>query len=282
MEALATLWSSTQFTIQKLPYYLRLKNLGNRFLDPFYRVEIENAYFQVKTITTAVELAQVLKLRFNVFYGEFAPSKRIKTFLKYDVDLHDFICDHLIVKDKTSDQVVACYRLLHSDQIHRVDHYYSEAEFDLAPFLALEGKKLELGRACVHKDYRSGQVIALLWKGLCDYARQSEARYLFGCSSVGQKELSHLPQILEELRQGQAFISDYMVKSKSPFKLEPRQDNSDSSVRRSLNSLMHMYLMAGAKFSSDVAFDEDMNCVDLFTVVDFSKLPPSFERRFAC
>lgn len=46
-------------------------------------------------------------------------------------------------------------------------------------------------------------------------------------------------------------------------------------------SLMHMYMMAGAKMGPELAYDAEMDCLDVFTLMDMEKLPASFERRFA-
>ena len=150
--AVTALLLDTYFALERLPHYFRLKNLGKKLLKPHVSIDFENKYYQVKTVTTPDELAQVLHLRFKVFFQEFSTRKIRFQLFPYDVDLHDFICDHLVVKEKETNKIVACYRLLSSSQEHRIDHYYSEGEFQMEEFLKLPGKKLELGRACVDKD----------------------------------------------------------------------------------------------------------------------------------
>ena len=181
---------STHFAIEKLPHLMRLKKLTNRLIKPSIPIQFENKYFEVKTATEVEELSQVLKLRFEVFHKEFSGKKIKFQYIEYDIDVHDFFCDHLIVKDKKSNQIVACYRLLPSALEKTFNHYYSEIEFDLTSFLKLPGNKLELGRACVDKNYRTGAVITLLWKGICEYAKKSNTRYLFGCTSIKKNEFN--------------------------------------------------------------------------------------------
>nr|WP_255521116.1 GNAT family N-acetyltransferase [Chromobacterium sp. ASV5] len=43
---------------------------------------------------------------------------------------------------------------------------YSEHEFDLGRLAHLRDQLIEVGRSCVHRDFRSGAVIALLWSCL--------------------------------------------------------------------------------------------------------------------
>ena len=48
--------------------------------------------------------------------------------------------------------------------------YYSEQLFDFSPFEPIRGEILELGRACVHRDYRNTTALSMLWKGIASYA----------------------------------------------------------------------------------------------------------------
>jgi len=281
---ISSLWASTQFTFGRFPHYLRLKNLGNSFFTPFVQIDFENEFYQVKTINSALELREVLQLRYEVFYKEFASEEPVFSLFKIDVDVHDFICDHLVVKDKSTQKIVACYRLLSSDLGHRIKHFYSESEFDLREFLKLPGKKLELGRACVDRNYRSGTVVAMLWKGLVEYARKSQTRFMFGCSSINRKDFENYHLIMDHLEKNNHFITDFKIGVRPKFtarnvEIPPAPVDKKG---RFLNSIMSMYLMAGAKIGKTCAYDAEMDCLDLFTVMDFNDLPPSFERRFSC
>lgn len=279
----SSLWFNTQFTIVRAPHVLRLKSLEGKILKPNIQVDFENEFYQVKTINHPEELAQVLSLRFEVFFREFSTQKVTFSLFPYDVDMHDFICDHLIVKDKAEDKVVACYRLLSSTTDKKIKRFYSEGEFEISSLLNAPGNKLELGRACVHKDYRNGAVISLLWKGLLDYAKQADTRYMFGCSSINRKDFQNLPQIMNYLEKQGSFINDFKIgvqpKYKMKFKVEGSSETSNGG--KAMGSLMHMYIMAGAKMGRTLAYDSEMDCLDMFTLMDMQNLPPSFKRRFA-
>lgn len=278
MEA-SSWWFNTQFTLGRAPLVFRLKSLEKKIIKPLIQIDFENEYYHIKTINHPEELAQVLKLRFDVFFREFSTQKISFTLFPYDVDWFDFICDHLIVKDKTQDKVVACYRLISSD--HK-SHFYSEGEFDLSDLLKAPGKKLELGRACVHKDYRKGAVIALLWKRLLEYAKKSGTRYMFGCSSINRKDFTYYQDTLNYLEKQEAFIQDFDIQVMPSYQMRFTPERRvEEEKARPINSLMHMYLLAGAKMSRNVAYDKEMDCLDMFTLMDMEKLPSSFERRFS-
>jgi len=289
MEAISSFWFNTQFMLERIPHIFRLKSLNEKMVRPSITVNFENDLYQVKTADSLEEIIQVLSLRFEVFFREFSTNKVTFTLFPYDIDMHDFICDHLIVKEKVTNNVVACYRLLSDSSEKNVEKFYSEGEFGLGEFLAIPGRKLELGRACVHKDYRKGTVVSLLWRGLLDYAKKNSTKYMFGCSSLNRKDFQNLPHIMEWLKKNDSFINDFKIDVCPKYSLEshPEVDlkfslSPDEKIgTKALGSLMHMYIMAGAKVGNTLAYDAEMDCLDFFTVIDLEKMPSSFERRFS-
>lgn len=278
----SALWFNTQYTLVRAPLVFRLKGIGNNIIKPAFQIDFENQFYQVKTVNEPQELAQVLKLRFDVFFREFSTQKVTFSFLPYDIDLHDFLCDHLIVKDKSTGKVVACYRLLSTNSGQKIKKFYSESEFQLDELLKLPGHKLELGRACVHKDYRKGTVVALLWKGLIMYAKKSETKYMFGCSSINRSDFGNLSQIMDEIKGQDGLLDSLNIRVQPKYKFNfSVEQNEEKAKGKAIGSLMHMYMMAGAKMGRELAYDAEMDCLDMFTLMDMENLPASFERRFA-
>jgi putative hemolysin len=277
----SSFWFNTQYTLTRTPYFLRLKKLQGRIISPYLQIDFENEFYQVKTINQADELLQALKLRFEVFFQEFSTQKVNFSLFPYDVDMHDFLCDHLIVKDKSQNKVVACYRLLASGPDRQVKKFYSESEFEMTSLLNSSENLLELGRACVHKNYRNGTVVSLLWKGLLSYARKTNTRYMFGCSSINRKDFNYLPQILNALEARNGILKDFKIGVKNKYKMNFTIPENEDLSGKGMNSLMHMYVLAGAKMGRDLAYDAEMDCLDMFTLMDMHQLPTSFERKFS-
>lgn len=275
--------------LERSPHIFRLKKLNEKMVQPSIVVNFENEHYYIKTADSLDEIIQVLSLRFDVFFREFSTNKVTFTLFPYDIDTYDFLCDHLIVKDKFTNKVVACYRLLLDSGKKNAEKFYSESEFCLNDFLIVPGKKLELGRACVHKDYRNGVVISLLWRGLLDYAKKSSTKYMFGCSSLNRKDFHKLPHILEWLKTNNSFINDFELEACSKYALKNHPEinlnfqlgDDEKISAKALGSLMHMYIMAGAKIGRPLAYDSEMDCLDFFTVIDLDRMPSSFERRFS-
>ena len=84
----------------------------------------------------------------------------------HDVDLFDDFCEHLLVLDAATGQVIGTYRVLTPAQARRVGSTYSDTEFDLTRLRHLRERMVELGRSCVHRDHRQGGVILALWGAL--------------------------------------------------------------------------------------------------------------------
>lgn len=238
-----------------------------------HRIYQESEKFILKTAETQFELRQMLKLRHDIFYTEWQ-GKETEDHL--DVDAMDNICDHLIIIDKVSSKVVGTYRVISSTFSNQ---FYSESEFHLEEFLRSPGNKLELGRACIHKDFRNGAIIHLLWKGISAYVKATNADYLFGCSSVLTTDPLLASKILAYMKK-EGFHSEEFSISPTVKYLSPiSQEDIDGSMVNEVPALVQSYMKAGAKFYGTPALDRDFNCYDYFMVLKMEEMNPLFRRR---
>lgn len=248
-------------------------------------LQVEIKDFIVKTVDSAAELEKILRLRYKVFYAEYCDRKRL---FAIDLDEFDVICDHLMILDKRSGACVGTYRLNSSLFNTR---FYSETEFNIAPILALPGVKLELGRACVHKDFRGGMSLALLWRGMSEYVKQTQTRYLFGCSSVKTTEPLEIAVVRRHLFEHHAATptlhttpqGSYTIKGLALYNaLADLLDDKtvQCHAKELIPPLLHSYLKAGAVICSEPALDLDFNCVDFLTLLDLTTTTDAIERKF--
>ncbi len=240
--------------------------------------------YRVKTIDTVAELKQVLALRRNVFHFEFA-GKWIS--LRSDKDEFDQLADHLAIFDEKTGRLAGCYRMIPSFASHK---FYSAGEFGIDRILALPGAKVELSRACIHKDYRNGIVIALLWKGIAAYAKAAKADVLFGLSSINTTSPAAIAKITCYF-EANALISrevdaeptaDYRIAGfEGHLAAARRAETLDGiDVVQLVPSLFKTYIKAGAKVCSQPVIDRDFRCADWLTILDMGKLAPAFGKRF--
>ena len=116
------------------------------------------------------------RLRYLVFICELGEGLDSSARSGLDRDQFDFICDHLMVHDTATGKLVGTYRMQSGYRAKGNLGYYGEGLFEFAPFEAIRGEVLELGRACVHQGYRNTAVLHLLWRGIARYASSCGAR----------------------------------------------------------------------------------------------------------
>ncbi len=246
---------------------LKTKYLLVKKFSPKVKLFIERDRFIIKTAENHDELVNALHLRYEVFYRELLEKRRIYGF---DIDRFDFKCDHLIIIDKKSGRFVGTYRLISSLFAKK---FYSETEFDISNILALPGVKLELGRACVHKDFRTGSSIALLWRGISEYMKLTDTQYLFGCSSVKVTDLHEIASMYQVLARDFMASSNLNVYPKRRFTIrnfnELKAQVSDDdmlSVVEKIPPLIKSYLNMGAHICGEPALDKKFRCADFLTL----------------
>ncbi len=151
--------------------------------------ELKAGSLGVRLATTAAEIDAVQALRWHVFYEEMGAVPDAATAAsRRDRDVFDTVADHLLVLDHERGEggaaVVGCYRLIRAPAAARIGRFYSADEYDLSRVLAFKGEVLELGRSCVHADYRNRAVMQLLWRGIAAYVFLHGIGLMFGCASL--------------------------------------------------------------------------------------------------
>ena len=156
--------------------------------------------YAARLARSADEVRRAQQLRFEVFNLELGEGLAESYASGLDVDPFDEFCDHLIVEEVATEAIVGTYRMQTGQLAAANLGYYSEREFDFAPYESFRCEMIELGRACVHADHRNFNLLHLLWRGIARYAIDRKARILVGCSSLtSQDELEGLATY-EELR----------------------------------------------------------------------------------
>ena len=264
-------------------YQLRVHKIHK--FKPKVAIQSEVGPFIFKTVTTIPELKEALALRYEVFKKEMLGETATHG---VDVDEYDFDCDHLVIKDKRTEKVIGTYRLRSS--LH-TNKFYSANEFELTTLLQQPGVKLELGRACIHKDYRRGAVISLLWRGIAEYMSATDAKILFGCATV-MTEDPHNAAVLtkyfeEEGRVAPAFrarpTSAYTLPKLAEVRADlnlPLTETQREQVESLLPPLCRAYLKIGAYLGGEPAWDKEFRCIDFLTILHREDLNRTLWKRF--
>lgn len=254
-----------------------------RLFRPKIVVFYENQHFIIKSVENAQELEQALNLRYEVFYREVL-NKRAR--LEIDVDGFDFLCDHLIIIDKKTENVIGTYRFISSTYS---DRFYSETEFNIERIKIAKGNKLELGRACVHRDFRTGAVINLLWRGVSEYMKKVESKYLFGCSSVHITNVFDIALVYKYFRQLNYSPEELRVYPNDEYRLKHFDrylgvigdtEGKEDKIKNLIPTLLKSYVRMGSKVCGEPALDRKFRCADFFTILDLEQLNLSFVKKY--
>jgi putative hemolysin len=267
----ATLSALRNFTATR---FLKKSKFPLEDFRPKVMVHQQTESFLLKTAESAFELRQVLNLRHEVFYRELQDKAHETTL---DFDEFDSICDHLIIIDRKSARVVGTYRMICSTFS---DRFYSQGEFDLNTLIAQPGVKLELGRACIDAEFRTGAIINLLWKGIAEYIRKTETAYLFGCASVHTVDAVVASRLLALLRSKGLAVDELGVKPTEKYQCILPRVQADESMEKEIPALIQSYILAGAKFYGEPALDVDFHCFDFFMMLKISEMSRLFRRRY--
>ncbi|WP_100118505.1 GNAT family N-acyltransferase [Limnohabitans sp. G3-2] len=226
------------------------------------------------------EVREAQKLRFEVFGTEM--GARLSTLVPgHDVDLFDDYCEHLLVKQAQTGQVIGTYRVLTPAQAKRVGSTYSDTEFDLTRLRDMRKRMVELGRSCVHRDHRHGGVVMALWGALFEFMDRNRLDTMMGCASIpmlhnGVVSGDVAASIWHQLRQTHLADIQYHVRPRLPLPVEAL----DHKLPIAPPALIRGYLKLGAKVLGAPAWDPDFNTADLPMMMRTADLPARYRKHF--
>ena len=226
------------------------------------------------------EVRAAQRLRYQVFAVEMGATLPI-TLAGHDIDLFDNYCEHLLVRDDATGEVIGTYRVLTPTQAKRAGGTYSDTEFDLTRLRSLRARMVELGRSCVHADHRTGGVILALWGALAEFMARNELDTMIGCASIpmqspGTNSGQAAASIWRQVKQTHLAPIDYHVTPRLALPV----DRLDDSLNIEPPALIRGYLRLGAKVLGAPAWDPDFNSADLPMMMRIADLPPRYLKHF--
>ena len=226
------------------------------------------------------EVRAAQRLRFDVFAGDM--GARLSTPLPgHDIDLFDNYCEHLLVRDSATGQVIGTYRVLTPVQAKRVGSTYSDTEFDLTRLRSLRERMVELGRSCVHPDHRHGGVILALWSALAEFMARNQLDTMIGCASIPMLHKGMVcgdaaASIWHQVQATHLAPIEHQVRPRLPLPL----DRLDLNLAVEPPALIKGYLRLGAKVLGAPAWDPDFNSADLPMMMRLADMPPRYRKHF--
>ncbi|OBI71310.1 GNAT family N-acetyltransferase [Mycobacterium sp. E740] len=226
----------------------------------------------LSTDATLVEAAQ--RLRHQVFTAEpgYALAGRADGL---DADRFDEHCDHLLVREDRTGELVGCYRMLPPAGAIGAGGLYAATEFDVRGLDSLRPSLVEMGRAVVRADHRNGGVVLLMWAGILAYLDRCGYDYVTGCVSVPTHGCSdevpgaQIRGVRDVVRHRHAAPARYTVHPHNPVRLGGRDlDDIDPPARITVPPLMRGYLRLGAQVCGEPAHDPAFGVADFPALLD--------------
>jgi putative hemolysin len=242
------------------------------------RRAVEQPRFAVSIAATSGDIEEALRLRWRVFVEEQGARPDAESPTGIETDRFDAHCHHLLVRDLECDLAVGTYRVLMADRAEHLGGFYTEQEFDLCGLAGHRRHIVEVGRSCVHPDYRSGVVIAMLWTGLAGLILGTDARFLIGCASISMQDGGEeAASIYARLAAEHMSPPDLRMIPRVPLKLDTLRAND--AVKPP--PLIKGYLRAGAEIAGPPAMDAAFGTADLPMLLTLDRLAPRYARHFA-
>lgn len=243
-------------------------------------MQIDDPHLELRLAKTAAEVRAAQRLRYAVFVEELGGSgPMVDTEAGLEMDRFDPFFDHLILLDHRRpdhDRVVGVYRLMRGDGAARAGQFYSEDEYDLSVLRASGRPLLELGRSCVHADYRGGTAMLHLWNGLAKYIAEHGIEVMFGVASFHGLDPAPLAGPLSLLHHRHLAPDDICPKARATgfqrMDLIPADALDRPAAIRAMPALIKAYLRLGGFVGEGAYTDRAFNCIDVCLVMDVARM----------
>ncbi len=252
-------------------------NLGNNAGDDFAVVaeNAESPQFLTRVAETPADLRAAQRLRYDVFVRELGgDGAMVDHNAQLEQDRFDPFADHLLLIDQArpaQDQIVGVYRVMTSQMARAAGGFYCQAEYDLSPLRDSGRRLLELGRSCLHADYRGGAGMFHLWAALAGYVAKHQIDVLFGVASFHGTDVAKLAQPLSLLHHRHLSPPDLRIRAigptATPMDMLPPEKVDRPAAVRALPPLIKAYMRAGATVGEGAFIDHDFNTVDISIIL---------------
>lgn len=242
----------------------------------------EEPHFVLRLAADARDLRAAQRLRYIVFIEELGGDGALVDHAnRLEMDEFDPVFDHLLLIDTRReaaalDDVVGVYRLLPGDRAAAHGRFYSETEYDLTALKRSGRRLLELGRSCVHPDYRGGTAMFHLWNALADYVLERGIEVLFGVASFHGTDAAALAMPLAYLHHNHLAPESLRVRARpehfQAMDLVPADQVDRRAAMVATPALIKAYLRLGGFVGEGAWIDAPFNTTDVCLLMDTARM----------
>lgn len=233
--------------------------------------------FTTRLARDPADLQAAQALRYDVFVRELGGGGvMVDHDTGRELDRFDAFCDHLLTIHEPTGAVIGVYRLMRADQALRAGQFYSEDEYDLTVLTSGGRRLLELGRSCIHRDFRGGLAMYHLWSALSAYVSDHQIAVLFGVASFHGTDVAQIAEPLAQLHHAHLAPPDIRVRARSdrfqPMDLMPAQSIDRRAAMKQTPALIKAYLRLGGFVGEGACIDHAFNTTDVCLVLDTDRM----------
>jgi putative hemolysin len=241
-----------------------------------------DSHFELRLAQSEPDLLGAQRLRYDVFVSELGGTGPLVDHQnRLERDSFDPDYDHLVLIDTRRDaaaldHVVGVYRLLPGDRAADLGRIYTEDEYDVSVLKSSGRRLLELGRSCVHAEYRGGTALLHLWQGLADYIADHQIDILFGVASFHGTDATALAQPLSFLHHNHLAPPELRVRAQpahfQTMDLIAKTDVDRLAAARAIPALIKGYLRLGGYIGDGAFVDHAFNTTDVCLIMDTARI----------
>ncbi len=244
--------------------------------------------YELRLARSEDEIRAAQRLRYTVFVEELGGRGPLVDHAnRLERDEFDPHLDHLLLLDRAQPghPVVGVYRLMRDEQAARLGRFYSESEYDLDVLKGSGRRLLELGRSCLHRDYRGGSAMVHLWQGLADYVARQEIEILFGVASFHGTDIEALKAPLSILHHRHLAPPGLRVRARREqfqrMDLLAEAEIDRPAAMRATPALIKAYLRLGGFVGEGAYVDHAFNTTDVCLIMDTATMNQKNRARFS-
>ena len=241
-----------------------------------------DAHLTTRLALSERDLRAAERLRYAVFVEELGGDGALVDHVgRFERDRFDPYFRHLILVDnrrdaEALDHVVGVYRLLDGAGAKAIGQYYSEDEYDLSVLKASGRRLLELGRSCLHPDYRGGMAMYHILNALAGIVADEEIDILFGVASFHGTDVNAHAQALSLLHHQHLAPEDVRVRARAEhfqtMDIVPETQVDRVAAMRSVPALIKAYLRLGGMIGEGAFVDRPFNTIDVCLLLDTARM----------
>ncbi len=239
--------------------------------------------YMARLASSADDLRRAQELRYLAFIASSGASAGGARDVGRDADAFDDRCQHVLVEETRTGTLVCCFRLLPLSNGAEIGASYSAQYYNLAALSDFKGPMVEMGRFCIHPDWRDPDILRVAWGAMTRFVDETGVEMLFGCSSFQGTEAGAYADVFAMLKERHLAPPPWLPRVKAPdvfrFARALRRFRPDAKrAMQAMPPLLRTYLLMGGWVSDHAVVDRDLNTLHVFTGLEIRAIPPARAR----